>query len=297
MAYMLLFFNKLRFTTKAFLSDCLFCNQHVIISILGLMTRLRAMTNTVIYDHPLNEIIRVCLRLEQLFQQIDHQLKDTSIMGSRNLISLIISVLHIVDRPDLKAKLAKELSALLANLQRYGNLPDIDDQKLNYLMQQLDELAKNLIDSSGKIGQRLRDVELLNSLRIHFASPGGACSFDIPIFHYWLQQPAETRLSTINDWLSDFNQIRSAAALVLELVRNNAKKEEKIAAQGFYQELLDAQLNLRMIRIVISHELAVFPEVSIGRHFFSVRFYIPKIEIRPVQFAGDVPFWVMYCVV
>ena len=31
------------------------------------------------YEQPLNEIIRVCLRLEQLFQQIDHQSFDLKI--------------------------------------------------------------------------------------------------------------------------------------------------------------------------------------------------------------------------
>jgi cell division protein ZapD len=252
--------------------------------------------DTIIYDHPLNEVIRVCLRLEQLFQQIDHQLNDASIFGTRNTINLIINVLHILDRPDLKAKLAKELSVLLTNLQRYGNMPNIDANKLSALMQQLEELSRNLIDSSGKIGQRLREVELLNHLRSHFANPGGVCSFDIPIFHYWLQQPPEIRKQTIMEWLGDFVQIRSAVALVLELVRNNTKTEEKIAVHGFHQELLDAQLNLRMIRIGITRDLQTYPEISIGKHFFSVRFYTPHIEKRPTQFTENLNFWVAYCI-
>jgi len=261
------------------------------------MIQSAGMKDTIIYDHPLNEVIRVCLRLEQLFQQIDHQLSDTSIFGTRSLISLIINVLHILDRPDLKAKLAKELSVLLTNLQRYGNAPDIDATKLNSLMQQLDELSRNLIDSSGKIGQRLRDIELLNNLRTHMASPGGGCSFDIPIFHYWLQQPPEVRKNTIMEWLSDFGQIRTAVALVLELVRNNTKVETKTAVHGFHQELLDPQLNLRMIRIGIERNLAAYPEISIGRHFFSVRFFSPLIDKRPIQFTENLNFWVAYCLV
>jgi cell division protein ZapD len=255
------------------------------------------MKETIIYDHPLNEVIRVCLRLEQLFQQVDHQLRDTSIFGTRNLINLIINILHLLDRPDLKAKLAKELSNLLNNLQRYGNMPNIDANKLSALMQQLDELSRNLIDSSGKMGQRLRDIELLNNLRSHFANPGGVCSFDIPIFHYWLELPPDIRKKTIMEWLSDFAQIRTAVALVLELVRNNTKTEEKSAIHGFHQELLDPQLNLRMIRIGIARDLSTYPEVSIGRHFFSVRFYTPHIEKRPTQFTENLNFWVAYCIV
>jgi cell division protein ZapD len=132
---------------------------------------------------------------------------------------------------------------------------------------------------------------------MHLASPGGGCSFDIPIFHYWLQQPPEVRMHTIMEWLSDFTQIRAAVALVLELVRNNTKMEEKTAIHGFHQELLDPQLNLRMIRIGISKDLPTYPEISIGRHFFSVRFYSPHIEKRPTQYTENLNFWVAYCLV
>lgn len=253
------------------------------------------MKDKIIYDQPLNEIIRVCLRLEQLFLQIDHQLDDMSILGTRNLIGFIIDVLQILDRPDLKAKLAKELSILHTNLLRFGNSPEIDSEKFSQVIRQLDDLSRALIDTSGKIGYRLRDFELLNTLRLHFASPGGGCSFDLPLFHYWLQQPLEKRREIITTWLADFTQIRTAAALVLDLVRNNARIEEKTAIHGFHQELLDPQSNLRMIRIGLTQNSPTYPEISIGRHFFSVRFYIPEIEKRPIQFAENLSFWVAYC--
>ena len=68
------------------------------------------MSNQLIYDQPFNETIRVCLRLEQLFQSIDHQMNELSIPGTRQLIHLIINLLHLLDRPDLKSKLAKEFT-------------------------------------------------------------------------------------------------------------------------------------------------------------------------------------------
>lgn len=185
------------------------------------------MQEKIIYDQPLNETVRVCLRLEQLFHQIDHQIDDSSLLSTRNIINFIINILHILDRPDLKAKLAKELSHHLSNLNRYNNIPEIDAEKLNTLTRQLENHSRNLIDSSGKIGNRLRDVELLNTLRLHLASPGGGCSFDLPIYHYWLQQPALIRQKTISDWLSEFDQIRAVIELLLNLVRDNAKIEEK----------------------------------------------------------------------
>jgi cell division protein ZapD len=257
--------------------------------------KLAMMNESIIYDHPLNEVIRVCLRLEQLFQQIDHQLNDTSMLGTRNVIHYIIHILHILDRPDLKAKLAKELSQLHSNLIRYGNAPNIDSNKLSHLTQQLEEHSRSLIDSSGKIGQRLREIELLNVLRLHLASPGGACSFDIPLYYYWLQQPTQVRQGMIKDWLSDFDAIRTVVTLVLDLVRNNSKIEQKTAVHGFYQELLDPQSNLRMIRIGMERSIAAYPEISIGRHFLGVRFFFPDIQKRPTQYTDNLSFSIAYC--
>jgi len=253
------------------------------------------MSEMIIYEQPLNEIIRVCLRLEQLFHEIDHGLNDASELGTRNVISFIINVLHLLDRPDLKAKLAKELNHLHVSYMRYGDAPEIDAQKLSRFMHQLQDLSHSLIDSSGKIGHRLRDVELLNTLRMHLASPGGGCSFDTPLFYYWLQQPIETRLLTINNWLADFAQTRAAVDLLLNLVRNNAKAVQKTAVHGFYQELLDPQSNLRMIRIEIPKNVPAYPETSVGRHFLSVRFFVPDIQKRPTQYSENLDFQLGYC--
>lgn len=257
--------------------------------------RIVLMENVIIYEQPLNEIIRVCLRLEQLFLQMDHQLHDHSQYGTRHLISLIINALHLLDRPDLKAKLAKELNHHHVNLMRYRNMDAVDTEKFRLLTSQLEELSRSLIDNSSKIGYRLRDTELLNTLRMHLATPGGGCSFDIPVFHYWLQRPAEERMQTINSWLNDFSEIRTAISLALEIVRGNAKVEEKTAIHGFHQELLDPQSNLRMIRIHIPSSLATYPEMSVGRHFLSVRFFVPDIQKRPVQYTENLTFQLGYC--
>lgn len=253
------------------------------------------MKDTIIYEQPLNEVIRACLRLEHIFQQIDHELNDTSCLGTRNLITHIINALHLLDRPDLKAKLAKELAQHHSSLMRYGHLPEVDADKFKHLTSQLDELSRSLIDSNGKIGHRLRDIELLNNLRLQLASPGGGCSFDLPIFHYWLQLPPEARKATILDWMGEFTQIKTAYTLVLDLMRKNAKFEEKNAVHGFYQELLDPQSNMRMIRIAIDPAVTAYPEISVGRHFLSIRFYAPIIEKRPNQYTENLPFNIAYC--
>lgn len=251
--------------------------------------------NITTYEQPLNELIRVCLRLEQLFLQVEHQIADVSAFGTRNLIAAIINILQLLDRPDLKAKLAKELAHQMQLLARLENTPDIDKTKLNALLKQLDELSRNLISSNGKIAQNLREIELLNNLRLHLATPGGGCSFDTPVYYYWLQQPAAERTATIRAWLDEFSSIRSANELVLKLVREESKIHQKQASNGFHQELLDPQNNLRMIRVIVPDNITAYPEISIGRHFLSIRFFEPNIIDRPVQYQHNLSFWLSYC--
>ncbi len=250
--------------------------------------------NSIIYEQPLNELIRVCLRLEQLFQQVDHLINDQTALGTRNIVALINNILHLLDRPDLKAKLAKELGHHLSNLMRLENTPHIDQEKLRALLRQLDDLIRCFIDSSGKIGQKLRDIELLNMLRLHLTTPGGGCSFDIPVYHNWLQQPVDLRHDTIQTWLNEFKSIRTTATLILQIIREGTKIQEKSAENGFYQELLDPQSNLRLIRVYVPHGIPAYPEISVGRHFLSIRFYSPNINDRPTQFPGNLTFLLAY---
>ncbi len=251
--------------------------------------------NMIIYEQPLNELIRACLRLEQLFHQIDHQIEDISPLATRNIVVAIINILHLVDRPDLKAKLAKELNQHANSLTRLENTPKIDQEKLHSILKELEDLARTFIDSNRKIGQNLREIELLNTLRLHLVSPGGGCSFDIPLYHYWLNQPAEERQATLHEWLAEFTHLRTAITLMLRLIRESTKVQEKKAEHGFYQELLDPQLNLKLIRVAIPYGTLAYPEISVGRHFMSVRFYSPNIYVRPTQFPNNLQFWLTHC--
>ncbi len=253
------------------------------------------MKNRIIYEQPLNELIRVCLRLEQLFIQVDYHIKQSSKLATRQVMTLIIQLLQLLDRPDLKPKLAKELSHQATLLERLANEPEVDSEKLESYLRQLNELSRCFIDSSKKIGSPLRQIEILNSLRLQLANPGGGCSFDVPLYHYWLQQPEKTRQQTLKTWLVEFDSIRTASSLILQLVRENGRSEQISAEHGFYQTLLNPQINLRLVRVAIPEHISAYPEISIGRHFLSVRFFSPSIENRPTQYVEHLAFLLTHC--
>ena len=89
------------------------------------------MINEIIYEQPVSEHIRVCLRLELLFQQAKYRLQAGSVWDSRAAIITLIDILNLLDRPDIKTKLTKELCRYLSVLSRLEKTSEVDHQKLS----------------------------------------------------------------------------------------------------------------------------------------------------------------------
>src|SRR5690348_4456703 len=111
------------------------------------------MLNEITYEQPVNEHIRVCLRLELLFQQAKYRLQAGSIWDSRSAILTLIDILNLLDRPDLKTKLTKELCRYLSVLSRLERTTEVDHQKLSILLVELESVIDSLQSMQGKIGQ------------------------------------------------------------------------------------------------------------------------------------------------
>ena len=115
-------------------------------------------------EQPVNEHIRVCLRLERLFQQLLSTMRGNSCWDSRASVASVLEILYVLDRPDLKTKLTKELCRHMANFFKLEQSPDVDNIKLRGILTELEDVNKELQQSHGKFAQSLRDNELLNSI-------------------------------------------------------------------------------------------------------------------------------------
>jgi cell division protein ZapD len=226
--------------------------------------------NTIIYEQPLNEHIRVCLRLEHLFDQVLTNIEDGDEWSSRTAILALLETVNVIDRPDLKTKLTKALTQHASTLSQLEVLPQVDSSKLRSILNDLDRLIDQLYATQGKIGQTLRTNEFLNSVRQHLYNPGGAVNFSNPSLQLWLRQPALSRIENLNTWFKEFDQIREVVNLLLRLTRESSIPTEKYADKGFYQQALDPNTNCELVRVTVAPE--VYVEISAGRHRLSVRF-------------------------
>ena len=228
--------------------------------------------NLITYEQPLNEHIRVCLRLEHLLEQILINIENPTEWSSRIAILALLETVNVIDRPDLKTKLTKALTQHASTLTQLEVLPQIDSVKLRAILNELDRLIDLLYATQGKIGQNLRTNEFLNTIRQHLYNPGGAVNFSNPAFQLWLQKPSVNRIADLKVWFSELDQIRDVVNLLLKLTRQSNLPLEKYADKGFYQQALDPNSSCEMVRVSIPITANLYPEISVGRPRLSVRF-------------------------
>lgn len=253
--------------------------------------------DVIIYEQPLNEHSRACLRLEHLFEQFHQTAIMDSQWASRFAVQSLIKILNVVDRPDIKAKLTKALSDHASVLTQLEKSPQVDSTKLREFLDQLDNVVDQLYALPGKIGQKLTENDFLGNVRAHMNNPGGPCNFSIPSYQLWLQQSAEHRNRDLRLWYKEFALLDQAVRLLLQLTREFTRPGNCNAELGFYQQALDPNLQGELVRVMLNVEDNLFPEISVGRHRLAIRFYHNNLLDKPKQTANTVKFKLLYCAI
>lgn len=254
--------------------------------------------DAIIYEQPLNERIRTFLRLEFLFSQAAQHLHDGSEWGSRNTLTSLLDIMSIFGRTDLKTEVLKELERHAASLGRLASNPEVDGSRLQKELATLESLGRKLHKTSGPIAADLKENEFLGSIQQRIAIPGGTCDFDLPGFHFWLQQPAKQRTRDLANWLNRFEAVGQAIQAILRVVRESAGLKPLTAEAGFFQKTLDANHPCLLVRVAVDRKLPYYAEISGGRHRFTVRFMQSSIADGHVrQATEDIAFQLGCCVI
>lgn len=247
------------------------------------------------YEQPLNEYMRVCLRLEHLFKRVRANIGGDTEEECRAALEAMLEALNVMDRPDLKTRLTKALSQHAEALSQLEEKPLVDPQKLQAILQEIDSLVDRLYQVPDKIGHSLRSNTFLNTIRQHMANPGGTCPFSTPAYYLWLHRDAEERAENLRDWFAAFKEISYGVSLLLKLTRGSTPAKLLVATKGFYQEALDPKLAYHLVRITVPVSAQVYPEISAGKHRLVVRFLSLNVNDRGVQRVDDVEFKLTCC--
>jgi cell division protein ZapD len=251
-----------------------------------------------VYEQPLNEKIRAFLRLEKLFQQYAFHLKHGSDWNNRIAIDSILEILAFTTRSDIKLEVLKELERQHTRLERLSKRPQIDQTQLTAILKNIQKRMGELQVISGQIGQDTKNVELLAAIAQKNSVPGSICDFDLPAYKHWLTQDKETRHRDIEKWFRPFGHLDRAVQLILDVLRHSAEDTDEIAENGFFQKSLDTNQSILLLRISLPDNISCYPEISAGKHRFSVRFMKNQDPAtRPEQCQEDVNFKLKMCTI
>ena len=253
------------------------------------------MTERIVYEFPLSERIRVFMRLEHLFLQADHFMEGSSVSDSRAVITTLLDILAIFRRNDLKSEILKELDRHSSVLTRISQNKGVDLDKLQLILDELETISRELYATNGKIGVSLMDNELFKNIAQRSSIPGGTCAFDLPEYHYWLEQKDNRRYGDLESWIQPFTTTRHAIDLILRFIRQSSVPTQEVAQAGFFQLTLDRALAYQLLSISIDASQPYFAEISGGKHRFTVRFMSVLNNERPTQSNEDVDFQLTRC--
>ena len=256
------------------------------------------MTEYYVYEQPLNEKVRAFLRLEKLFQQYAFHLKHGSDWNNRVAVDSILEILAYTTRSDIKLEVLKELERQHSRLERLSKRPQIDQSQLSSVLKNIQKRIGELQAISGQVGQDTKNVELLTAIAQKSSVPGSICDFDLPALKHWLTLAKDKRQKHIEKWFQPFGHLDRAVQLILDVLRHSAENTEEVAQNGFFQKSLDTNQAIQLLRISIPADGVCYPEISAGKHRFSVRFMKNEDPaMRPEQCQEDVDFKLKMCAI
>ncbi len=234
------------------------------------------------------------LRLEDLYNRVNHFIDRDSGNDHHAAIEVMFELIEVASRADLKADLLQELDRQKRILMSLHDNPEVSEDALSAVLDKIERCAESLGGISGKVGQPLRDNEWLMGIKQRASIPGGTCEFDLPSFHYWQQQDAETRRRSLVSWLEPLEPIRRAMFIVLKLLRESGKEHRLTAQHGNFQQMQGGRM-AQMLRIVLDAKLPCVPEVSANKYALSIRFICADYAAKTTLFDQDVEFDLIFC--
>jgi len=256
--------------------------------------RYNTVPEQIVYEQPLNERIRTLLRLEFLFDQARAHIYRQSGWDNRAGVSTLFEIVNIFSRADLKTEIMKELERQALFLEKLAQNPQVDKSRLESVLDEMDVLIDRLHTLKAQ-DMDIRGNEFLSSIKQRSHISGGCCDFDLPAYHLWLSQPEEKRVLDLQRWMEPFEPIQQSVNLILRMIRDSGQSTRETATSGFFQKSLDPNTTCQLLRVTVPGDIHYFPEISGGKHRFTVRFMAANFQDRPSQVDKDIEFTLTCC--
>ena len=253
-------------------------------------------TATASYEHPLSERMRTYLRVEALYRELRFHIDRESQWASRLAVGNLLDIGAILGRGDMRSDMLKEVERQIKTYGGYQGSPGIDEKRVAGILENLRKLHRDLIGIGPQYLNDLRESEFLNAIKHRSTIPGGTCEFDLPAFSHWLRQPFARRRADLYSWMRNLLPLCDSVAELLWLLRSSGESRQHVAVNGVFHYALERGAMSGLVRIELPAGTNCFPEISGGRHRFSIRFKDwPDSATQSKQMIDDVIFDLTIC--
>ena len=228
-----------------------------------------------VFEFPLKEKVRNYLRVEQLLGQLKITAKSEHTHLQLVFFEQLFELLDLIERLDLRSDLTKDLEAHEKNLVYWSKHPKIDSTALEQALKTVLTLKQKL-KTDRRFGSALKEDKLLSAIRQRFAIPGGACSFDLPNLHYWINQSQAHRQDEMKKWMMTLVSVEETISICLSFLRERGTFRTLTASNGFYQGVAEDKNEL--IRVRCSVDEGFYPTLSGNKYRFALRFMLFDVE-------------------
>ncbi|TDJ48074.1 MAG: cell division protein ZapD [Gammaproteobacteria bacterium] len=250
----------------------------------------------VCYEQPLGERMRTFLRLEYLYQQLIAHREQPSPWAARMAVTSLLDIIAILMRGDLRGDILKELERQIYAYDRYQGIPDVDEDKVEGVLQHLKGLREELNFVGPQYLTSLRENEFLNAIKHRSSIPGGTCEFDLPDYSYWLRLPCERRLADFQIWMKTLRPLCDSITELMWLLRSGGQTLSQVATKGVFQYAMGRDVSARLLRVSLAPGTALYPEISGSHHRFTIRFMDwSNVDRRAMQTTHDIDFNLTIC--
>lgn len=245
------------------------------------------------YEQPLNEKIRLFLRIELLVKRLTDHVEKASQADTLAALTILLDLYNLSSRIDLKSDVIKDLDRMHQATRRAIE----HGQQQEAVLIELKQHTERMHQLRGSLGQHMRNHIFFSSLRQRTSLPGGLNGSDIPLLNHWLEQDAATRKADLLNWGESFTITAHAASYILNLIRSYCEGTNRVAKEGFFQMSMGMNKTYQLLMVELPDDCDVYPEISAGKQRFSLRFVEADMlsAERGKQRQADIEFYLKLC--
>ena len=250
------------------------------------------------FEFPLNERIRRLLRIEEIYQKFEHQLKNTHDYFEFSCFNTLFEIVQLVSRSDLKIDFLQELERQEKKQSVLLDHQGLKEGQLDpkEIISMIQVARKKLENIDVKPGFNFNNNLFLEEVKKRISSPGGLLDVDFPNFRNWtIQKTRKSKLEDFKTWAQPLMVFKDAASVILLILRYQCQVESIKAKEGKHQQTIDPLKTFDLIRLELENALNLYPEISANKYTVNVFFNQLNKELKKEPVKSNLEFKYSIC--